>query len=42
MHLPRLSFIQPQNQQYLQSLAMPIREIEGTLRFSIVDFGKAV
>jgi hypothetical protein len=41
MHLHRLSYIQPSVQQYLQSLATPIREIEGTLRFGIFDFGKA-
>jgi hypothetical protein len=35
-----LAFIQPPVQQYFQSLAIPIREIEGTLRFGIVDYGK--
>ena len=41
MHLHRLSFIQPPVQQYLQLLAIPIKEIEGTLIFGTVDFGKA-
>jgi hypothetical protein len=39
--LTGLSFIQPKVQRYLQSPAMPIKEIEGTLRFGILDFGKA-
>ena len=42
MHLHRLSFIQPPVQQYFQLLALPIKEIERTLRFGIVDFGIAV
>lgn len=42
MHLHRLSFIKLRVQQYLQSLAMAIREIEGTLKFGIVNFGKVV
>jgi hypothetical protein len=41
MNLHRLTFIQPPVQQFLQPLAIPIREIEGTLEFGIFDFGKA-
>jgi hypothetical protein len=41
-HLRFLPFLTCNGQSNLQSLAMPISEIEGTLRFSIVDFGKVV